>query len=516
MKIFQTKIVKLADEFTIDNEPIASIDLMERAAYRCTIWLSSFLKDWEHIIIFAGNGNNGGDGLAIARILADSGHKVSLIFAKVSKTVSPDCDTNLERLKTQNLVPIFYASSPSDLPEIKPDSVIIDALFGSGLTRPLDGFAALVVDYLNDSGAKIISIDLPSGLLGEENNQSNSHIVRANFTLTFEFPFLSFFLPENEKYVGDFFIIPIGIHQDFIDKTETNFHVLHELDISRKLKKRNKYAHKGTFGHALLLAGSYGKMGAAVLAAKACLRTGVGLLTVHVPKSGVCILQTALPEAMLSIDADEQVISDLPELSKYHAIGIGPGISTEKKLVAVIKQLFTTYSKPFVVDADALNVLSQNKYFLKLLPPNSILTPHPKEFERLVGTWENDYQRLMKLIEFSTTYHIIVILKGAHTTIASPDGECWFNTTGNPGMATAGSGDVLTGIILSLLAQGYQPWDASLIGVYLHGLSGDIAAKHIAKESIIASDIIDNLSAAFQKIRCENYMELKYKKPSEI
>ncbi|MBN2521459.1 MAG: NAD(P)H-hydrate dehydratase [Bacteroidales bacterium] len=501
MKIFSSAQVREIDAYTIKNEPIPSIDLMERAALRLFEWISNKFKTSYCFKIFAGPGNNGGDVLALARMLAVNNYKVEVFILKL-KELSNDAKINYTRLQEQNLAFIKCIETEKDFPVIYDDEIIIDGLFGSGLDRPLSGMVSSLVKYLNTKTNCVISIDIPSGLFGEDNckNDKNS-IIKAEYTLSFQFPKLSFLFPENDIYIGKWEILPIGLHNEIIAKIPSHRFYFQEDDIARNLKHRSKFSHKGNYGHALLISGSYGKMGAAVLASKACLRTGVGLLTAHIPKSGYNIIQTAVPEAMASIDISDSYFTDCPETAIYSAVGVGPGIGLEKPTQKAFSGLLGKTKSPLVVDADGLNILAENKELLILLPENSILTPHPKEFERLAGKSSDNYSQLNLLLNFSKEYNVFVILKRAHTVIACPDGTCYFNSTGNPGMATGGSGDVLTGIILSLLAQDYNPKFAAIIGVYLHGLAGDIAAFKIGKESLIAGDIIEFLPEAFLKIK---------------
>ena len=362
----------------------------------------------------------------------------------------------------------------------------------------MDGLAKNIVQRINQSEAEVISIDVPSGLFGEDNSKNDlPGIIKANNTLTLQFPKLSFLFPENEQFVGYWTVLPIGLHPEAIAQTESDYHFLTKEFVSGKIKKRGKFSHKGTYGHALLVAGSYGKMGASILASRACLRSGIGLLTCHVPKVGYEIIQNSVPEAMTSIDSSEVAFSEVPDLSPYSAIGTGPGLNKKQETQQALKVLLQAKPGKLILDADALNILSENQDWYGLLPENTILTPHPKEFERLAGSSADSYERLQKQVRFSAKYKVIVVCKGAHSCITFPNGRVFFNTTGNPGMATAGSGDVLTGIILGLLAQSYSPEDATLIGVYLHGLAGDLAASETGEYSLIAGDIITHLGKAF-------------------
>lgn len=498
MKLFTCQQIAGIDQLTMKLKPIASIDLMERASFKVADWLVQHIKHSQPVFLFAGPGNNGGDALAVARMLAWSKLNCTVFLSDFGRQLKGDPDINRARLEEQNQVILKKINSEDDIPEIPAETTVIDGLFGSGLNKPLDGLAAKIVQAINQSGATVVSIDVPSGLFGEDNSLNNfSAIVKANYTLTFQFPKLSFLFPENEQYVGQWKVLPIGLHPEAIQATESNMFFLNQDFVSEKIRKRGKFSHKGTFGHALLIAGSYGKMGAAVLASRACLRSGVGLLTCRVPQRGYEIMQNSVPEAMISIDPSESVFSELPDLSPYSAIGAGPGLDKKQETKQALRKLLEAHPQKLVLDADALNILSENRDWCSLLPENTILTPHPKEFERLAGSSSNSFERLQKQSQFSKENKVIVVLKGAHTSISCPDGKVFFNSTGNPGMATAGSGDVLTGIILGLLAQNYSAEDAAILGVYLHGSAGDFAAAENGEYSLIAGDIIDNLKKAF-------------------
>jgi len=499
MKILPVGKIREADAYTIKNEPISDIDLMERAARKCFDWLSMHLATSRSIKVVAGTGNNGGDGLAIGRMLAEKGYHVKMFLCGSPDQLSPSCKINYERLHL-SLVPVQLSEGKLDL-AFSPDDVLIDALFGSGLTRPVTGFHAELIHLINNSGTTVVSIDVPSGLFIDKTVKEANQpaIIRADYTLTFAPPKLAFFFPENNPYTGEWVMLDIGLSEEFLTQTEVTNFMITAASVKPLLHKRNKFAHKGMFGHSLLISGGIGKMGAAVLAAKACLRSGSGLVTVQVPRSGVNILQTAVPEAMIVIDSNEEHFSELPGLDGYSAIGVGPGIGMEKQTCNAFKQLIQT-GKPMVIDADAINILGENKTWLSFLPPGSILTPHPKEFERIAGKISDDFHRNQVQKELSFKYSCYIILKGAYTAITTPNGRSFFNTTGNPGMATGGSGDVLTGLITGLLAQNYPPLEASLLGVYLHGLAGDIGAEITGQEALTASDIICNLGNAFSSL----------------
>ncbi len=501
MKILSTSQIREADEYTIRNEPIKSVDLMERAAKALTTWFVDNFPKEISLKIFAGTGNNGGDGLALCRLMTEKGFRPEIYLLKLQSDYSPDTCINLERLRTLNIQPEIISAS-NDFPVIDSSDIIVDALFGTGLNRPLSGLPSHLIEHLNESNAKIVAVDIPSGLFGDDNrNNSGGSIIKAKNTLSFQFPKLAFLLSENNNYVGNWEILPIGLHKEFIAEINPSCHFVDRDLVKSIIKPRSKFSHKGNFGHCLLISGSYGRMGAAVLAATACLRSGAGLLTVHVPAKGCEILQSSIPEAMTSIDDSDIFFSRHPSLEQFDAIAAGPAIGTLPQSQKALYDLLKSISVPLVMDADALNIIALNKEWLRLVPENSILTPHPGEFDRLTEQHKNSHDRLISQIELAKKYKINIVLKGAHTSVATPEGLCFFNSSGNPGMATAGSGDVLTGILLSLLGQGYKPVDAAVAGVYLHGLAGDLACSAHSPEAMIAGDISSNMGKAFEQLK---------------
>ena len=505
MKIFTTKQIAGIDRYTIENEPIADIDLMERASMQMVNWLIKHISNEKKLMVFAGPGNNGGDALAIARMMAEHDYSVEVYLLDFGKGLKGSPGINWNRLEKQKKVQLNKILSEDAIPELTEEEVVIDGLFGSGLSRPLEGLPATIVQKINDSNATVVAVDIPSGLMGEDNSGNNpENIIHADYTLTLQFPKISFFFAENEKYIGHWEVLPIGLHPEAIKNTASDFSVISESEIARLLPARPRFSHKGTFGHALLIAGSYGKMGAAVLASRGCLRAGVGLLTTHIPRLGYQIIQTAVPEAMASIDASDLIFTEYPNPDKFTAIGVGPGLDTKQNTRRALFELLECATKPLVMDADALNILSMHKDWMDEIPSNSILTPHPGEFRRLTGDAENSYQRLMLQKKFAARHKVVVVLKGAFTSIATPDAKVCFNTTGNPGMATAGSGDALTGVITGLLAQGLEPGAAARAGVYIHGLAADIAVESSSQEALIAGDLIENLGKAFKELKSSN------------
>lgn len=498
MKIFSAQQVKNWDNHTINSEPVSSIDLMERSAQACSGWIIRQFPNREKVVrIFCGKGNNGGDGLAIARLLSPHYRNIIVCILESPNNESKDFLTNLERLKgfagTVNFI-----EDEADIPGVAENDVVIDALVGTGLNKAITGLAEALINSINSSGAAIISIDLPSGLFPDISSLKHQKIT-ANHTLTFEATKVALLMDENAPVFGNVTVLPIGLDKNFADTEKSNAQLVDSDFIKSVYKPRNAHTHKGHYGHACLVVGHRGMMGAGVLAAKACMRTGTGKLTAHIPQCGVEIMQISAPEAMVSISGSDKLGPVLPA-GDYDAMAVGPGIGLHDSHASLLYDLFTAFGKPMVIDADALNVLSSFKRPLLKVPAGSILTPHTKEFERLFGKSDNDFDRMDLALKKAHMLNCYIVLKGHHTLIATPSGHAYFNNTGNAGMATAGSGDVLTGILTGLLAQGYCSLDAALLGVYLHGLAGDIGAAKLSKEALIAGDIIEHLGEAFLQI----------------
>jgi hydroxyethylthiazole kinase-like uncharacterized protein yjeF len=484
------------DQYTISHEPISSANLMERAASACYDWLMNNGYQSAKFSVFCGKGNNGGDGLVIARMLSLSGHDVKVYILEFGHKGTEDFQLNLERLHDTDAT-IKFIPSEESIPHIQSDQIIIDALLGSGLNRPVEGLTASLIKAINTSGNQIIAIDVPSGLSTDYSSRGNI-VISAAHTLSFQCYKPCFMMPENEAAIGTIHILDIGLLPAYLTAIKPQAIFLQQDGVKKIFRKRKSFSHKGSFGHALLIAGSHGKMGAAVLAARSCLRTGVGLCTIHIPVCGYEIMQSSVPEAMVLTDPEENFNSSFPEnISRYSVVGLGPGLGTKAATAAMAGNLFKEYSNPMVLDADALNILSENKELLASVPPYSIITPHPKEFERLFGVSQNDFERVKLASAKAREHQLIIVLKGHRSFIATPGGQNYFNSTGNAGMATGGTGDVLTGIITALVAQGYEPEQAAVLGVFIHGKAGDHAAKALSMQSLIASDIIKFLGKAF-------------------
>lgn len=493
MKILSSAQIREADQYTIKNEPISSIDLMERAS---EAFVHKFLQinvEKKPVKIFCGVGNNGGDGLAIGRLLKERGWEVYLYIIGNTRNGSDDFKANLERSDLYAVI-----GDEKDLPKIEASDIVIDGLFGSGLSRPLEGFHQVVVQHLNESSGTKLAIDIASGLYADDPIPKGAVAFMPDYTLSFQVPKLAFFLPECHPYVGEWFVLDIGLNQFFIKKQETQFHTLELHDVSALIPKRKKFTHKNEVGRLMIVAGSKGKMGAAVLCTKAAFKTGAGLVNVCAPKCGIDILQIAIPEAMVIDGKGTNEIHSFPRTDD--TVLVGPGLDTKSKTVDAFEKFLKSANNPLVIDADGLNILSKKKSLLKLVPKESILTPHPGEFKRLVGDWKDDFDRLSKLQAFCTKHNVNAVLKGAYSAICNTEGIICFNTTGNPGLATAGSGDVLAGMIGALLAQGLTSIDALKLGVYLHGQAGDQAIRELETPWIQASDLIDFVPSAINSM----------------
>lgn len=497
IKILSAEQIKALDAYTIAHEPIASIELMERACRAFCSWFSQYVDDSKKVGIVCGTGNNGGDGLGIARLLYNYGYAVKVWIVRGSVTETQDFKKNFERLpKEVELTQIISSPAANEFADCQ---VLVDALFGSGLSRPVEGIYASVIETVNQTEATRIAVDISSGLFTDKPTQGA--VIKAHHTVSFQLPKLAFLMPENHPYVGNWVTVDIGLSKHYIGQAETTSYLLSKRYLKRIFKNRSTFDHKGRFGHALLIAGSYGKMGAAVLASRAALRSGTGLLTVHCPRQGYTILQAAVPEAMVSVDEADDYFTRVPEPHAYKAIGVGPGIGTNPMVTKALAQLMERYKKPIVLDADALNIISANPALQAIIPEGSILTPHPGEFRRLVGDWKNDFDRLERQRELAANLKSVIIVKGAYSSIAAPSGEVFFNNTGNPGMAKGGSGDALTGILTALVARGYSSVEAAQLGCWVHGLAGDLAMHETGVEGLITTDLIEKIPHALRALQ---------------
>lgn len=501
MKIFTTEELRQLDQYTIAHESIKSIDLMERSAVALTQAISGQWSIGTKIVVFAGPGNNGGDALAVARLLSLKKYSCKVYLFNIRQNLSTDCETNRDRLQKCDNVEFFEIINEFEPPQLD-GCLVIDGLFGTGLTKTLTGGFSSLVKYINASKCEVVSIDIPSGLISEDNTLNvDVNIIKADYTFTLHQKKLAFLFSDNQEYIGKLKVLDIGLSKQGIQEIPTPYYLLESNDITSIIKSRSDFAHKGDMGHALIMAGKYGMGGAAILATKAALRSGAGKITTTAPRKNNDLLQISVPEAIVALDKDECIITQPVENATFNAIGVGPGLGQdETTAVAVISQIRRNNTIPCVIDADAINIIASHRAWLMQLPKGIILTPHPKELERLMGNSVGCYEELSKARELAHNLQGYIILKGHYSALCTPDNKVYFNSTGNSGMATAGSGDVLTGIIVGLLARGYNQEEACKLGMYVHGLAGDLAAAQLGKESLIASDIIEFLPKAFQKL----------------
>jgi len=478
---------------------------MERASEALAGWISENCKNHKKMAIFCGNGNNGGDGLALARILYMKGFDADVFVQNPKGKFSDDASVNLKRLRDFSGISVreFREAAQYNFDD---RTVIIDALFGTGLSRPLEGVGKQVVEMLNEKTCIKISVDIPSGLPADTIFEKDQVVFKADYTLSFQCWKKSFLHPETGKYTGKVIILDIGLHPEYLESEAVEDFVIDEKLINRIFKPREDFSHKGTYGKVTIVGGSYGKMGAAVLATRSALKTGTGLTFTLAPKSGYEILQISCPEAMFIESGNEQIEDFKPESNTVY--GIGPGLGTHEKTAKGLLGFLKGYNAPLVLDADALNIISKDQKNLKLIPQRSLITPHPKEFERLFGSTQNSFERLKLACEKAKEFNIYIVLKDHHTQVVTPEGDVFYNINGNAGLAKGGSGDILTGILASLLAQGYSEEDTCILGVWLHGRAGDLAAEKYSKESMLPTDVINTFGNVFEELNKTNGIRL--------
>jgi len=495
MKLFSAEQIYAADKFTIAKQKITTDELMERSAVQIFNWMHLRMQGAPvKIHLFCGIGNNGGDGIALARHLQEHGYNIAVYVVNYSTKRSKDFLINLDRLKARKIWPNFM-DSDCEFPEIGVDDIIVDAIFGIGLNRAPADWVGKLIAHLHNSKAFILSVDIPSGLYADRVPKKQDAVVKANFVLSFQAPKLVFFLPETGIFIDQWEVLDIGLDAEFLTKEETRYTLIGKNEVLPMYIPRQKFSHKGTYGHALMVGGSHGKIGAVKLASAAALKIGAGLVTTYVPNCGYQILQTSLPEAMVLTDG-EKTLSKIDFTISPTILGVGMGMGTEPETIKAFITFLKLNKMPLVIDADGLNILATDIALCSHLPAQSVLTPHPRELERLVGKWKDDFDKLKKVKALSKKYDCVVVIKGAHTiTVYKENG--YVNTTGNPGMATAGCGDVLTGVITGLIAQGYEPLHAAIFGVYLHGKSADLQIEKTGYQALIASDVAEGLGAAF-------------------
>ncbi|HEK19468.1 MULTISPECIES: NAD(P)H-hydrate dehydratase [unclassified Mucilaginibacter] len=490
--------IREADAYTIAHEPVNSIDLMERASKAFVGWFINHFQDKQQsIAVYCGTGNNGGDGLAIARLLVDHGYtQLSVIITRFTDKASSDFNTNLFRIK-ETSIPLTELTQVEDH-YAETASLVIDAMLGSGINKPLTGHYQTLVKCLNRLNKTTVAVDVPTGFYTDGEIEADALVLRADLVITFQQPKINFLLPESGLHINCFEVVDIGLSRNFIDEVNTPYYYVQEHDIKAVAKPRKRFSNKGTYGHALVIAGKDETMGAALLASSACAHAGAGLTTACIPQSGLIALNSAMPEVMALI----RKTGEPPhiEWDKYSVIAVGPGLGTEDGTLQLLKAVFENYTKPVVIDADALNILGKHQELLNKIPAGSILTPHMKEFDRLFGQHQNWWQRIQTAKKKAQELGLNIILKNDYTITVTPKGKLYFNATGNPAMATGGMGDVLTGVITGLLAQKYTPEDACLLGVYLHGRAGDELALPNRMHVVLPQYVIEQLPATLAKL----------------
>ena len=499
MKLFTNDQIRTIERLVIKNEGVTTIELVERAASAISWEIMSRWRQSKKVLIFAGPGNNGADALAVASMLIEEGYTVEVLLFNIFDKLSEACMHFREKLR--DLAPTSLSEITSDFtpPYISQDVLVIDGLFGSGLKEPLSGGFQSLVDYINNSSATIVSIDIPSGMFAEWNERILSrNAIHASLTLAVEFPRLSFFIADNAEFLGEWKVLDIKLASAEV-RTETSpYFLLEKGDAHRLLRRRSRFTSKEDYGSCLLAAGSYGMMGAAAMAAKGALRAGVGKLTVHAPRCGFNTLQTGLPEAMFEPDGNDIVITNIPQKHDYNVIAVGPGIGTHEYTAKAVESLIMAAKKPMVIDADALNCIAQRPSML------DHITPHAGEFDRLFGSHSSHEARLKRAIDKAAYYNIIILLKGYYTTVVRPDGKIYFLDNGTPAMATPGSGDVLTGIIAALMAQGYSPDISAALGAFIHSQAGCMAAAEQGEYGVLATDMANMTGKAIKSIMDNN------------
>ena len=539
MKILTGKDIREADLYTIEHEPVAGIELMERAALALEAEIAAAAETTEdqktaaeapEYLIIAGKGNNGGDGLAVARLLKGrfgATRNISVLLLTAPDQLSPDCRLNMDLLPAGISIFGFAGGHiTADGSEVPPEqlfrgnTVVIDAILGTGVTGAVRGAALQAIRLVNEYSRRcrmVISIDMPSGLPTEPRNReeaAGADTIAADLTLTIEFPKLSLLLPETGRYAGRLRTVHIGLDRKFIDSRESAYVAVDAAYVPTLLRPRGEFDHKGTHGHALVIAGSAEYMGAAILCTGAALRSGCGLVSAHIPAAGRTAMLISHPAAIISADEAPVFSSHPADLGKYSAVAVGPGIGRSEAAAAALEKLLACLPqhpgiRTTVLDADALNIISERPEMLAMIPEGSVLTPHVGELSRLLRAagsrglledvapagvpWRDDLHKVALVRQLCARLKSVIVLKGAHTMVCSPDGRCFFNMSGNPGMAKGGSGDVLTGLVAGLAARGYDSLSAAILGVWFHGLAGDAAASLRGMEAMNAEDILENI-----------------------
>lgn len=503
MKIFTNDNIKAIERMSHESLKINEAEVARRMGEGSAGEIALRWRSSKHTVIFAGPGTNGAYALATARALMQQGfNPVIYLFNINGKKLTTTC-----RAMRDELMDDFPEATLREVvrefnvPELNGTTLVIDGLFGSGLRAPLEGGFQSLVRYINESQATVVSLDVPSGMFPDWNPHAIArNIVHASLTLSVQFPHLAFFFSENAELVGEWRTIDVGMSREAVAATPTPYHLVEMPEVSHLLKPRKEFSSKADYGNAIIFAGSQGMMGASIFAALGALRAGVGKLTMHVPQCGVDVMQTRVPEAMCLADASRAMLTDMTQVRPFNACGVGPGIGTSNATIAALEKLLKSSEHPMVIDADALNCIAESPNLLNFVPKLSVLTPHAGEFDRLFGQHTGDEARVHKALEMSRHYNILIVLKGRYTALIRPDGKVYFNSSGTPALATPGSGDVLTGVITGLMAQGYKPEVSALLGVFVHGRAGELAADVQGLYGVLASDVANAVGMAIKEI----------------
>jgi hydroxyethylthiazole kinase-like uncharacterized protein yjeF len=516
LKVATAKEMQEIDRVTIEKSGIAGIVLMERAGLSVVSKVCQLYPD-RKVMVLCGSGNNGGDGFVIARELHNQGKDVEVYAVRPGK-LKGDAKTNYSVAKKYGVNILFINKFLAlDSKRITPNTVVVDALLGTGLQNEIRKPLSDVIDKVNDLRCPVIAVDIPSGI-SSDSGQIMGYAVKADHTVTFGLPKRGHLLFPGADYAGQLFVEDIGFPTRLLDSNTVRVSLVQKTDAVALLPQRARYSHKGSYGHVLFVAGSKGKTGAALMAARACLKAGAGLVTIGVPESLVNAFQSRVTEEMIlpladngsgtvSYTAADTILKFLK--NRGSVLAIGPGLSVNNEIAGLVRRLVAESGVPMVMDADGLNALAGKTGILKKSRAPLILTPHTGEMARLLNQGSGirdqrdhiEQDRINSAVSFAKKTKTYLVLKGAPTVTASPDGNAFINTSGNPGMATAGTGDVLTGMISAFLAQKMDPLEATILGVYMHGLTGDAVAGKKGQHSLIASDIIRDIPSVFRSLK---------------
>lgn len=511
MRVVTAHTMQEIDKQAIKDCGVFGLELMENAGRSCVDEIIAEFGSSGCCVVMAGKGNNGGDGYVIARLLSQRGWNVKVLVVAPREQITGDAAINLEKLPVATVTHCTREGQLSALhmEEIFEADVIVDALLGTGLRSNISGIYLEAVDLMNASGRPAVAVDIPSGIHGTTGRVLGD-AVRAFMTVTFACAKLGHVLYPGAEHTGRLVVADIGIPPKLMESVP-GYDFLNSNTVRPMLRRRDRQAHKGHFGHCLIIAGSAGKTGAAALAANSAVRAGSGLVTLAAAESIHAVLEIKTTEAMTVPlpDSGSGYLSSLafPEIEKLlagkAAVALGPGLDCRPGTYALVQKLVETVALPMVIDADGLNALAEDITVLKRKKSQQIiLTPHPGEMSRLLGTSIPDVEaiRISVAQEFARDHDIYLVLKGARTIIASPAGKAAINGSGNPGMASGGVGDVLTGVIASLVGQGYEAWDACRLGVFIHGFAADLVAEEKGEIGMNASDILEKLPYAYNKL----------------